>query len=245
MKFCSNNITPEDYAAKLCEALPGIESVTLYGSAATGDFMSKGSDYNLLVIGPKWGVVELNQVARISQDWFRAGNPAPLLFTLERLRASADCFPIEMIDMKSAYRVVAGKDVLKDLVVDSKNFRLMTERELKSLKIQLRQSFLFTQGHPSEVAKLLVETLSTTLVLFRAALRLHGGETPNNKYEVLPALKKFVPEVDEEAFLSVRKIKNKELSPDKANALNLFDRVLTGLVAVADKVDALEEKAAN
>jgi predicted nucleotidyltransferase len=240
--FCAPEQTPESYSAKLRELLPSISSVILYGSAATGDFLAKKSDYNLLVIGQQWGVLELNQVARVSQEWLKAGNPPPLFFTLERLKASADCFPIEMIDMKQSYRVIYGEDVLKDLVVETSNLRLMTERELKSLKIQLRQSFIYAEGKPDKVMELLVSTLSTTLVLFRAALRLYAKEVPAKKYEVLQALKVFVKEVDEEAFLNVRNVKNGELKPSAANAMALFDKVLASIVAVSDAVDKLDDK---
>jgi hypothetical protein len=230
--------TPESYAQKLKEALPGsLKSVILFGSAASGEHVEGKSDYNLLVIVDKWGILELNQVAKVTQGWIKEGNPPPLLFTPDRLQASADCFPIEMLDMKQSYRVVLGEDLLKDVKVQSIHLRLMTEREIKSLKIQLRQGFIYAEGKPQKVSRLMEKTLSTSLVLFRAALRLFSKAVPAKKYEVLPAIAEFVKGVDVDAFLTIRKLKDGELKPSRANVLQLFERYMTSIVAVGDAVD--------
>ena len=237
-QFLPKKQTPEAYAAKLKEVLAGVlKSVILFGSAASGDHMAGKSDYNLLLIGEKWGILELNQVARVTREWLKEGNPPPLLFTPDRLSASADCFPIEMLDMKQSYKVIMGEDYLKDVKVQSVHLKLMTERELKSLKVQLRQGFIYAEGDDRKVAELMVRTISTTLVLFRAALRLYTDAVPAKKYEVLPAIAEKVKGVDVEAFLAIRKLKNGELKLKDVNAMHLFDRYLTSIVAVGDAVD--------
>ena len=42
----------------------------------------------------------------------RAGNPSPLVFTLDELRRSADIFAIELLDMKEKHRILFGADFL-------------------------------------------------------------------------------------------------------------------------------------
>ena len=230
--------TPEEYATRLKEALAGsLRSVILFGSAASGEHVKGKSDYNLLVIVEKWGILELNQVTKVTQDWLKEGNPPPLLFTPERLQASADCFPIEMLDMKQSYRVVFGEDLLKPVRVQPIHLRLMTERELKSLKIQLRQGFIYAGGDIKKIGELMAKTLSTSLVLFRAALRLFTDAVPTKKYEVLPAIAGKVKGVEVEAFMTIRKLKDGELKPSKVNILNLFERYMNSIIEVSDAVD--------
>ena len=82
---------PEDLVKKLQNALGGgIRSVILYGSAAAGDYVGKRSDYNILVVTDQLGVKELTALAKPSMAWRKAGNPAPLFFTLDRLQKSAE-----------------------------------------------------------------------------------------------------------------------------------------------------------
>jgi hypothetical protein len=241
--FNKPKMTPEEYTKLLQQALPsGLRSVILYGSAALAEPGAKVSDYNLLVIGDAWGVLELNQVAKITKAWMQQGNPPPLLFTRERLQASADCFPIEMLDMKQAYRLLCGEDVLAGVQVHATHLRLMVERELKSLKIQLRENYIYAERDEARIAKLLASTLSTSLVLFRAALRLHSKAVPMKNFDVLPVIKELVA-VDVDAFAAIRSIKEGTLRPEKANVQNLFERYLASIIAVADLVDGHGRKA--
>jgi len=230
--------TPESYTQKLKEALGArLHSLVLYGSAVSGEFQEGKSDYNLMLMAQNWGILELNLISKVTQDWLKEGNPPPLLFTIGRLQSSADCFPIEMLDMKQSYRILFGEDVLKAIKVQPIHLRLIIEREIKSLKIQLRQSFVFAEGKPEKIAELLTHTLSTSLVLMRAALRLFSTAVPANKYEVLPAIAEQIKGIDQEAFLTVRKLKHSELKVADANPLQLFDRVMNSLTSVADAVN--------
>ncbi len=232
-------LTPESYAQKLKDVLSGtLKSVILYGSATTGEFVSGKSDYNVLLILEQLGILELNLISKVTQQWLKEGNPPPLLFTAERLQCSTDCFPIEMLDMKQSYRLVLGDDVLKDLKVMPVHLQLMTERELKSLKIQLREGFMYAAGNFEKVAKLMTETLSSTLALFRAALRLYTDAVPTKKYEVLPAIAEKVAGVDVETFMTLRALKHGEISARKLNVLQLFEKYMNSIVLVADAVDA-------
>ena len=202
-KLNNKKQTPEEYAQKLKEALASsLRSVILFGSAASGEHVEGKSDYNLLVIVEKWGILELNQVTKVTQEWIKECNPPPLLFTPERLQASADCFPIEMLDMKQSY-----------------------------------QGYIYAGGNPRKITELMAKTLSTSLVLFRAALRLFTDAVPAKKYEVLPAIAEKVKEVDVDAFTTIRKLKSGELKCSQVNPQNLFARYMTSIIAVGDAVD--------
>ena len=230
-----NRLSPEAYTEKLKEILGNcLKSVILYGSAASGEYFGGKSDYNLLLIAEHWGILELNQLAKVTQQWLKEGNPPPLLFTFERMQASVDCFPIEMLDMKQNHRLLHGVDILTDIKVQPVHLRLMTERELKTLKIQLRQGFVMAEGDPKKVAELMESTLSTSIVLFRAALRLYIDTVPMKKHEVLLAIAEKVKGVDLEAFEILKRFKHEEVKVSQINPLELFDRYMKSLMAVDD-----------
>jgi hypothetical protein len=242
--FTFKKQTPEEYAAKLKEMLGGcLRSVTLYGSATTADHIKGTSDYNVLVIADKWSVLELNQVSKVSQRWMREGNAPPLLFTPYRWQSMVETFPIEVLDMKQAYRVVLGEDFLKSTKVQAVHLRLMTQREIGSLKIQLRQGFLYANGEPRKIAHLMVKTLSATLALFRAALRLYVDAVPTKKIEALPMLAERIKGIDVEAIQTIHNLKHGSLKISKVNPLNLFQRYIDSLTVVGDAINPDVKKA--
>lgn len=229
--------TPEDLAKELRAAAgENLKSVVLYGSAAAGDHVAKKSNYNVLVVLERLGVEELMALTKTSARWAKAGNPPPLLFTRERLRASADVFPIELADIKDSRRVLHGEDPLAETAIDPSHIRHELEHELKGKLIQLRERFLLTEGKPDRVRELLINSLSTFLVLFRAALRLQDGTPPAKKLEALAELRKRI-DFDDEVFRLVEEMKE-GLKHKELDALALFARYLKSVETVVDAVDA-------
>lgn len=230
-------MTPETLAEKLEQVLGAeLRSVVLYGSAAAGDHVGKSSDYNVLVVATELGVRQLERLAPLSSSWRKAGNPPPLYFTLERLQKSADVFPIELMDMRESHRVLYGEDVLAAVEIQPENLRLILERELKSVLIQLREGFLLAEARPKRVRQLLVDSLSTVLVLFRATLRLFQTDVPRLKIEAMRALKSHIG-FDDAVFIQIEALK-KGRGVDGADPLELFQTYLETVESVTDKVDA-------
>jgi predicted nucleotidyltransferase len=230
-------VKPEALAEKLQKVLGDrLRSVVLYGSAAAGDHVGKESDYNVLVVTTRLGVDELTDLAKVSAAWGREGNPPPLYFTFDRLQKSADVFPIELMDIRESHRIIYGEDIVSAIDVRPENLRLILERELKSALIQLREQFLLTGGKAKGVRKLMVESLSTVLVLFRAALRLYQPGVPPLKLDAMRALGEHI-EFDEKVFLEVEALKEGR-SGDAAGPVDLFRRYLETVESVVDKIDA-------
>jgi hypothetical protein len=231
-------MTAEDLTAKLTDACgPSLRSVVLYGSFVAGDYTKKRSDYNVLVVLDRLTVQELRAVAGVCGDWIRAGNPAPLLFSREQLLRSADVFPIEIADIKDSHRVLFGEDVVASLPVHMGNLRWQLESELKEKLIALRERYLLTGGIPARVTKLLIDSLSPFLALFRGALRLYQTDVPPRKMDALAALARHVP-VDTRPFDTVSRLKQgsrlRELDPDQ-----LFADYLHTTEQIVDAVDQL------
>lgn len=186
-------ITPEQLAKQLAEILPEkIRSVVLYGSAAAGDFVPGASNYNLLVVVESLSVAELDKLAPPIAAWIRAGNPHPLLFTQKQLFASRDAFPIELMDIRRSRRVLWGDDVLAELKVKPGDLRLQVERELTGKLLKLRARYMLASGNVDAVNQLMLQSLSTFLVLFRAALRVYEDTAPERKLDALHALARHI-----------------------------------------------------
>ena len=181
-------------------------SVVLYGSAAAGDHTGKRSDYNLLVIAERIDPEHLRTFSKTARKWAQAGNPPPLFCTQERLKASTDIFPIELTDIRQTNKILYGKDVVSDLMVREEHLRLELERELKGKLLQLRERYLLAADKPREVKTLLLQSLSTFLVLCRAALRLWQPEIPAKKLEAARALKHHIP-FDMSVFERIEQLK--------------------------------------
>jgi predicted nucleotidyltransferase len=232
-------ISPEQFTEKL-KILCGdnLKSVILYGSAAAGDYAAKGSDYNLLIVMNDLHPSILRQLAKPVGAWERAGNPPPLLFTRKRLAEAADVFPIELLDMRDARKVLFGDDVIQGLEISIANLRLQVERELRSALIQLRRNYLSASASPRRLAALLTGSLSGVLVVFRAALRLYETQVPSEKFQALEKLNGNVP-VAVDAFRQINGLKTGVLKIKEVNAGQLLEEILKSIETVVDAVDRI------
>jgi len=214
-----------------------LKSVILYGSAAAGDHTGKHSDYNVLVVTEGLGRSELLAFSKTAKAWAKAGNPAPLLFTMERLNKATDVFPVELLDIKECHKILFGEDVVSNLDIHTGNLRLQIEHELRGNLIQLRQQYLLNAGNAKKVCDLMVRSLSSFLVLFRASLRLFGSEVPQKKFKALEKLNETVP-VPLDVFRKVQQLKDGSRKFRTVHAEALFENYIKTVECVTDAVDA-------
>jgi hypothetical protein len=231
-----HTMTPEAFTQKLKGCCgDNLIAVILYGSAAAGDYTGKRSDFNLLVVLDDLSLPHLKPLASITTEWTRKGNPPPLLFTRERLIQSVDVFPIELLDMQQSHKVLFGVNPLGEINVSTDNLRLQIERELRTALIALRQNYLLTGGREKKVRELMVNSLSTFLVLFRAALRLFDVEVPAHKMDAARQLAGQLS-IDPAALETVFALKQGQRASMEAE--QLFADYLRTIVDVIDAVDS-------
>jgi hypothetical protein len=229
--------TPEQLAERLAAALPGqLKCVVLYGSAAAGDFVEGASNYNVLAIVEPLGISELDAVKPAIVAWNRAGHSTPLLFTRSQLAESLDAFPIELLDIQQSRRILWGADLPAEWRVDHGHLRRQVQRELNGKLLKLRGRYLLTEGKPKAIADLMLRSLSTFLVLFRAALRLHQKEIPETKLEALQALSRHIP-FDVAPFERLFEFKQRQCKARGALPEVSFQSYLSVIEQVADAVN--------
>ncbi len=235
-------MTPE----KLVEALSRscdekLVAVLLYGSAAAGDHVGRKSDFNILVVTTDLHRKTLAGFAAPTKAWMKAGNPVPLLFTAAGLRQATDVFPIELLDIKDSRKILYGSDPVADLEINTDNLRLEIEHELRGSLIKLRQNYVAVAGKPGKVVELMTDSLSTILVLFRAALRLYQDDVPARKIDALTALAEHI-DFECEVFKTVQSVKSGEIKGRAIEAEEVFEDYLGAIEKVTESVDSFIKK---
>lgn len=216
-----------------------LDSVVLYGSAATEDFSKKYSDYNVIVVLKEVKPAELERSAKLVRKWMKSGNPAPLFFDTEHIATSTDVFPVEFHDIKANRKILFGSDPFVDVKIDNSNLRHQCEYELKGKILQLYSRYVQIANRDKEISKLMMESLSTFLSIFKGVVRLVGHEPEMKKralVEQLANIIDFNPNIFME-FLDIRD--GKALLP-RQGATAKFEDYLTELRKVTEFVDKFE-----
>lgn len=231
MKWTTEKMV-EELKALLSEQLV---SVVLYGSAAAGDHAGKNSDINLLVVTHTLFPKELLALSKAMIPWTRQGNPPPLLLTQEHLKDFVDVFPVEILDIQHNHQVLHGPDPTEGLSVSHDHLRVELEHELQGKLLRLKTHFALTEARPALVEKLMVESISTFLVLFKSALWLYGETPSRQKMEALRKLKEHIT-FDLEPFEILDRLKRGEKIKD-FNVLDVFEKYLGAIETIINNVN--------
>lgn len=227
--------TTEKMVEELKALLGGqLVSVVLYGSAAAGDHAGKNSDINLLVVTRTLLPKELLSLSKAMVPWTRQGNPPPLLLTRNHLKDFVDVFPVEILDIQHNHQVLHGPDPVKGLSVSKDRLRAELEHELQGKLLKLKTQFALTEARPTLIEKLMVQSLSTFLVLFKGLLWLYRTKPPVKKLEALQELKKHIS-FDADVFETVDRLKRGEKIRD-LDVFVLFEKYLGSIEAIVDNV---------
>lgn len=163
---------------------PGYSAV-LFGSAARGEHVRGRSDLNLLLV---LRTVTPDILARLGVAFrkLKDGPVAPpILISRDEWAHAADAFPIEITDMRSAYRLLRGDDPLAGIEVAPADLRRALERELRGKLLQLRRGYVALHDDERALGQLATESISSVLLLLRAALSLLGDPPPRESAELI------------------------------------------------------------
>ncbi|MFH0791414.1 MAG: hypothetical protein V2A64_07275 [Candidatus Omnitrophota bacterium] len=210
-------------------------SLILYGSGANGEFMDKHSNLNLLVILKDTKLDKLTPAADlINKPKFRIIQP--LFFSKEYIYSSTDVFPIEFLDMRENYKVLKGEDVLKDIVIDTKNLRFQCEHELKAKLINLRQSYLKMNRDKALLKHLLLKFFTSIIHILRNVIRIKGRTPDYSKQNLIKQIAEDFP-INTDTWNMILRLKNKEVTPDNEKIKQLFISFAGDLEKIVDIVD--------
>lgn len=223
-----------------CEGLKKIYgddliSVILYGSGASREFLHKVSNLNVLVVLASVVLEDLKKSGGLLKKFSVI---SPLYLNQDYILSSLDIFPIEFLDMRENYQVLYGKDVLKDIVVDTRNLRFQCEQELKVKLLGLRQAYLRAHKDAAALKGILLKAFTSVLHLARNVLRLRGEHPPYNKNELLARMAAEFPINGPawERILAVKLGREKLSGRDSEALLDVFTRDLEKIVDIVDKM---------
>jgi len=219
-----------------------LKTVVLYGSAVTGEFRAEHSDLNVLCVVDRADAALLENAHGVAEWWMRQGNPAPLIFTVDELRRSADVFAIELLDMKLHHRILFGTDFLDDFEVPLHLHRLQVERELRTAWLRLRQAILAAPLSNKVHVDIMLKSVSPFCALFRHALLALGHDMPATKRETVNAIASLTGgnPTAFQTVLDLREGKRKKSEIDVEVSLNAY---LELVEVVTNEVDRRLESA--
>ena len=232
-------MTINDLVARLRDgAGMNLVSVVLYGSAAGGDYVPELSDTNLLCVLRDTSFGELKKIAPAVEAWTKGKHRTPLLMGVEELKAAADVFSIELLDMQQSYKVLWGEDVLSTLVIPTRFHRVQLEYELREKTILLRQGLIASEGQAQRMWELLLRSVPGFATLFRHALVELGEPPAASKRE---SVQKLAAKLGFEmsAFLQLLDVREHKADPTRTDVSNLFARYLKEVEHVTSAVDRM------
>jgi predicted nucleotidyltransferase len=216
-----------------------LESLVLYGSAATGDYRPGKSDINLLAVLSGAGMALLERVLPLVKPWRKKHLAVPLFMSEEEIRSSLDVFPLEFLTMQRHHVLVAGRDVLGGLVFRKEDVRSQCERDLRGKLILLRAGFLDSEGRAKDLRDLIGASVNAFLSLFQGLLFLKDIEIPATKREVLEKTAEAFS-LKGEVFSRCLDIREGKDGPAGENVREIFMSYMGEVEALCIRLDTLQ-----
>lgn len=190
----------ERLGAALSAALEdNLVSFCLYGPAVRHDVPQAKRELTTLLVLRDVSPDALQPMHGAVADWTKRGNPPPLIFSERGWRDSTDVFPIEVEDMREAHLLVRGGSPFDGMTTSRDDLRTELERELRGKLLQLRTEYVAAAPDGKALDGLLIQSLGTFFILFRAVLRLVGQDPPQQREPLMRATAEAT-HLDAEAF---------------------------------------------
>jgi hypothetical protein len=217
--------------------------VILYGSAALEGQQDKYSSVDVLCVLKHVTPRELGDGEPVVKWWRARGHVSPLMMSEEEAHNSADCFPVEFSDMKERRKVLYGIDVIADLHVDPKYYRVHLEHELRAKLFRLRQQAAGVLSDNAALLKLCLDSVTTFCLLGRHALAVAHMEagSAHDRRAVIAALAKAL-RCDMAPFTTLLDLRENKQAASSVDVSPLFANYLECVRKLVEFVDGLEHK---
>ncbi len=212
-------------------------SVILHGQAAREEF-SRDAKISFLVVLDDNTPSEIGRCSKFLKRWRRRNIAVPLFLTKQYIQQSLDTFPLEFMNMASAYEVLHGDDVLADLDLDPVDVRNQCEREIKGKLLHLRSEYLNLRGDTKGIMELVDRSLATFRLLFSGVLFLKKIDSPMKTSDMIDAVIEEYG-LDSALFKKLTAVANGEIKIDELEADKLFDLYVDELDKLSDEIDSM------
>jgi hypothetical protein len=228
----------EAWLNELRDAL-GAEFVALmfYGGLARGEFTPKTSDVNLLAVVSSAPTALLDRAAPVIRRGARDHRAGVFLLTEGELRRATDVFPVKLLDIKRHHHLLDGRDVLRDLVIDSSHLRLRCEQELRDLLFSLRRVYVHQGPFPELLETSLTRSVSSVLVNLGVLTELRTGHPAPDRGAMLAEAR--AAGLDTAPIEAVMALRRRESQPSAIELPPIFARFLQALEQIIQHADRM------
>ncbi len=237
---------PEVFIAEAIAAYMGVVQevfsdslvmAALYGSAATGNYVSSVSDINLLFVvdppSPK-RLFDLGERARKITEKYRI---TAHIISKQELLSSSDVFPVEYLEIGASMELIHGTDLVSSLKIDKKNLRHQVEAMIRGEINSLRQLIITSWSRQRFFFLELRSWAGRQSALFRALLRLTGEDTISE----LKNIRTVIEHVSEIFEISLKPLQELEDLREGVKLSRDLQEVISDLllayIQIAEKLD--------
>lgn len=210
----------------------------VYGSAARGDHRPGRSDVNLLLVLARADRATLDALVPVIGEARGALRLAPFVLTREELGQAADSFAAKLADVRLAYKVLLGDDLLAPLEIRFADLRLACERELRNVALRLRRAYLLGDARPALRRDALDQLLPHLYGSLRVLLARTGG-TPPLQLDALAREASKAFGCAAEPLVEAARVRVSEAGDDAIKAV--YPPLFESLATIVGAVDQLTE----
>jgi hypothetical protein len=146
-------------------------AVVAYGPRVEGD---ENAPLTCLALVRSLTAEDLQACAQLTRRWSRAQVATPLILPSHEFMRSLDTFPVEYGEIIRAHQLVFGEDPFGAAVIAPADLRRACELQAKSHLVHLREAFIESGGHPTDVAELVTTSAPAFTLLLRNVARLNS-----------------------------------------------------------------------
>ncbi len=213
-------------------------SVIVHGSAIAAPGNPKRSDYQTLIVTHRLGANDLRRFRPVIKWWAQMGYEMPVFFASEEFDDSLDVFPIEFRQMKRAYHVLYGRDLLADREASKEHLRWQTELELRGKLLRLRSLALPASESTGDLMNLMTESVVSFVRFLRPIPEIMGEDPPLGRLATARRAGELL-RVDTAPLVRILQLRDEPKQLMEMEVQDLFASYLDCLTEVIEAVDNL------
>ncbi len=207
----------------------------LYGSAATGSYVTGVSDINMLFVVQEPNVerlIDLGQRSRRITETYRI---TAHILSKQELLTSGDVFPVEYLEIADTMELIHGTDLITSMAIDKKNLRHQVESMIRGEINSLRQLVIASFGRRKLFTRELRMWAGRQAALFRALMRLTGSDS--QRHDAYAAAEQLAEtfEISSKPLLDLEDLR--EDKPVSRSIEEIIGDVLHAYITIAEIID--------
>lgn len=211
-----------------------LHSLILYGSAVRGDFESVTSDLNLLIILE----ASTGFAHRAIREALKGKIPMePFIVELGGMERAVRVFALKFLSIKRDYSVLHGADPLGNLEVTDELLIMLTEQELRNLRMRMVRSYVTAGPQHKNYHQILIHQASRIFIVLSDCLRCAKVEIPHDLPDRIPVFEKLF-ETDVSVLRDLLTLKHSPVPLTEDGSFEYHSRLITLLGSVLDWVES-------